>query len=228
MTKKQREGIRRSAIESLEYYEQIIQRIQDLCANFDSKRFIDPGSMALQFRLLFIDSSAHMGGRSVMNLMGVSNAQKILSTMPQQISESTISSMGFLGLRTSAAGSEWYAPLGEGPGARNLLTTDKWLNEAIFKTSSIIFTRFKLISVIANTEGGAHVDPIIDPEYYAIAKANGAGWSFSISEDQLIPLGNLFPAMLRQLCYEVLMTDTRLRNEGWMWQVSNQSRLKSE
>lgn len=222
MAKKQREGIRRSALECLEYYELITRRIQDLCANFDSKRLIDAGSMALQLRLLFIDSSAHMGGRSVMNLMGVSNAQKILSTVQQRISESTISSVGFLGLRISEAGPEWYAPLSEAPGARNLLTTDKWLKEAIFKTASITFTRFKLISVIANTEGGAHVDPIIDPEYYAIAKANGAGWSFTTSKGQEIPLGNPFPAMLRQLCYEVLMTDTRLRNEGWMWQMGRE------
>jgi len=221
MTKKQQDGIRRTALECLENYELIIQRIRDLCENFDSKRLVDPGSMALQLRLLFIDSSARTGGRSVMNLMGVTNAQKILSTVPQVISHRTISSMGALGLRTSLDGSEWYAPLSDAPGARNLLTTQKWLDENILKTGSITFTRFKLISVIANKEGGAHVDPVIDPEYYEIARANGAGWSFLGADGREIPLGNPFPSLLRQLCYEVLMTDARLRNEGWMWGVGS-------
>lgn len=127
MGKKQREGIRRTALECLEHYELIIRRIRNLCADFDAKDLIDPGSMALQLRLLFIDSSSRTGGRSVMNLMGVTNAQRILSTVPQRISESTFSSMVFLGLRGLEAGSVWVAPFSDSHGVRNLLTTKKWL-----------------------------------------------------------------------------------------------------
>ena len=219
MGNKQREGIRRTALECLEHYELIIRRISKLCADFDSKDLIDPGSMALQLRLLLIDSSSRRGGRSVMNLMGVTNAQKILSTAPQRISERTISSIGFLGLQLSDGEANWYAPLGATKDAQNLLTTEKWLEEPIFKTGYITFTRLKLIKVIADKEGGAHVDPNIDPEYYEIARANGAGWTFFVGDGQGIPLGDPFPAMLRQICYEVLMTDARLRSEGWMWKV---------
>ena len=74
MSKNQREIIRRSALECLEQYELIIERIKDLCADFDSGRRADIGSMALQLRLLFIDSSARSGGRSVMNLLGISQS----------------------------------------------------------------------------------------------------------------------------------------------------------
>ena len=219
MSKNQREIIRRSALECLEQYELIIERIKDLCADFDSGRRADIGSMALQLRLLFIDSSARTGGRSVMNLLGVTNAQRILSTVPQVISDKTISSMGFLGLRTSADGSEWFATLADTPGAGNLLTTERWLSENIFKTGSITFTRLKLIRVIADKEGGAHLDPEIDPEYYEIARVNGSGWNFLGADGKEVPLGNPFPAMMRQLCFEVLMTDVRLKNEGWVWKV---------
>ena len=219
MGNKQREGIRRTALECLEHYELIIRRIRNLCADFDSKDLIDPGSMALQLRLLFIDSSSRTGGRSVMNLMGVTNSQKILSTVPQRISERTISSIGFLGLRVKQGKPSWYAPVGDAKGAQNLLTTEKWLEEPIFKTGLITFSRLKLIKVIADKEGGAHLDPNIDPEYYEIARASGAGWTFFLGDGQEIPMGDPFPAMLRQLCYEVLMTDTRLRNEGWMWSI---------
>ena len=226
MGNKQREGIRRTGLECLEHYELIIQRIRSLCADFDSKDLIDPGSMALQLRLLLIDSSSRTGGRSVMNLMGVTNAQRILSTVPQLISERTISSMGFIGLRLSEGEANWYAPVGDTKGAQNLLTTEKWLEEPIFKTGSVTFSRLKLIKVIADKEGGAHLDPSIDPEYYEIARANGTGWTFFLGDGKEISLGDPFPALLRQLCYEVLMTDARLRNEGWMWKVGGVSVLK--
>lgn len=228
MGNKQREGIRRTALECLEHYELIIRRIRNLCADFDSMDLIDPGSIALQLRLLPIDSSSRTGGRSVMNLMGVTNAQKILSTVPQRISERTISSIGFLGLRLSEGEANWYAPVRDTKGELNLLTTEKWLEEPIFKTGSITFTRLKLIKVIANKEGGAHLDPNIDPEYYEIARANGAGWTLFLGDGQEIPLGDPFPAMLRQLCYEVLMTDARLRNEGWMWKVEARNQVDGD
>ena len=54
MSKNQGEIIRRSALECLGQYELIIERIKDLCADFDSDRRADFGSMALQLRLLFI------------------------------------------------------------------------------------------------------------------------------------------------------------------------------
>jgi hypothetical protein len=57
--------------------------------------------MALQLRLLLIDFSVRTGGRSLMNLIGVTNAQRILSTMPQVISKQPVSNNGFLGLCTS-------------------------------------------------------------------------------------------------------------------------------
>lgn len=99
MGNSQREGVKRRALECLEHYELIIRRIRSLCADFDSKDLIDPGSMALQLRLLFVDSSSRTGGRSVMNLIGVTKNQKILSTVPQRISERTISSIGLLGYK---------------------------------------------------------------------------------------------------------------------------------
>jgi hypothetical protein len=52
MGNKQREGIRRTALECLEHYELIIRRIHSLCVDFDSKNLIDTGSMALQLRSL--------------------------------------------------------------------------------------------------------------------------------------------------------------------------------
>ena len=54
MSKNQREIIRRSALECLGQYELIIERIKDLCGDFDSGRRADFGSMALQLRLLFL------------------------------------------------------------------------------------------------------------------------------------------------------------------------------
>jgi hypothetical protein len=217
----QQGAIYRAAKDLVGEYETVIQRIKNACQNFDSGAFIDPGTMALQLRILLIDSSAGSRGRSLMNIMGVSQKQRLLSTVPQPITERTISSMGFLGLVGSGQEIHWKPSLQTIPGSQRLLATDRWLSENVFKGKGITFDRKKVIKTIADRENGAHVDPTIDPEYYEIANNNGSGFVFVHEDGKEIPLGNPFPALLRQLCYEILMTDARLRNEGWLWIVEN-------
>ena len=217
----QKEVIYRTAQDLVGEYELVIKRIENACDDYDSKRMIDPGAMALQLRILLIDTSTKQRGRSLMNIMGVSQNQRILSTVPQPITQNTVASMGFLGLRGTSAEVDWYATLDESQGARNVFPTERWLDEVVFKGKGIPFSRRKIIRVIADRENGAHVDPTIDPDYYEIAKNNGMGFIFVKDNEEEISLGNPFPAAMRQLCFEVLKTDIRLRNEGWLWKVAN-------
>lgn len=214
MRKSQLEGIRRAASDLIGKYDLIITRIKRLCADFDSGELIDEAGMALQLRMLFFDLS---GGRSVMNQLGVANRQKILSTLPQAITHRTILSTGFLGIKGEIGNLSWFAGLDESQGKRQLLTTERWLEEIVLKTPALSFDRGKIIRVIADKEGGSHLDPEIDPAYYEFAKNNGLGWVQIDAHGQEINLGDPFPHVLRQMCYEVLKTDQRFRDEGFLW-----------
>lgn len=84
------------------------------------------------------------------------------------------------------------------------LTLDCWLNEIIFAdpVNSFQLTRLETIKIIADTDGGAHLDEKIPIEYVTFRKkdlfkikCNGESYSFS---------RNPVYVSLRQIAYEVL------------------------
>lgn len=72
-----------------------------------------------------------------------------------------------------------------------------------------IFTRGEIILVLANKEGGAHVDPKLDADYVNLSRFNSLGWkTISSKEDVItsIDMGNpVFPSM-RQISHEIIKT----------------------
>jgi hypothetical protein len=215
------ERFKKTSVEILRDYETIIRRISKLCEEYDSGEFIDVGGMALQLRILTIDSSKQTGGKSLLNIMGISTRERILSTLPHEISSRTISSIGFLGIRSDENSIKWYAPLSDTPGMSHLVPSERWLDESIFKGNGATFTRRKAIRILANTQNGAHVAPHMDPDYYSYARDNKLGFTFRMDHGQDLEMGDPFPAVMRQICYEVLKTDIRFKNEGWLWKIAN-------
>lgn len=72
------------------------------------------------------------------------------------------------------------------------------------------FNRRELILHVANTDGGAHVDPELDEAYMALSRENSLGWVFTDGNVE-IPLGVAELPCMRQIAHEVLET---LRKKG--------------
>jgi hypothetical protein len=64
----------------------------------------------------------------------------------------------------------------------------------------------------------------IDPEYYEKARNNGLGWIHINDKDEKLKPGNPFPYALRQMCFEVLMTDKRFRDQGTLFRAKIQTK----
>lgn len=71
------------------------------------------------------------------------------------------------------------------------------------------WSRKQLILVLANQEGGAHVDPALDARYDALARKNGLGWSVTHGGTNQPFNGNVVSVAVRQIAYEVIETLTR-------------------
>jgi hypothetical protein len=69
------------------------------------------------------------------------------------------------------------------------------------------FTRRKIILELANTDGGAHVDPEINESYFDITRSNSIGWKIHEKDStQDKPVNDPVPPSIRQISYETLMT----------------------
>jgi len=67
------------------------------------------------------------------------------------------------------------------------------------------FARRALVAHVADKDGGAHVDPDLDPDYLSLSRNNGLGWSYKGPDGVVRPLQRRPElAGLRQIAHEVL------------------------
>lgn len=82
--------------------------------------------------------------------------------------------------------------------------TDWWGEPVIKDQQGRLFSRMSLVMNVADTDGGAHVDPELDEDYMALSRENSLGWSDSDTGNPLTGRPEL--ACMRQIAHEVLCT----------------------
>ena len=105
-------------------------------------------------------------------------------------------------------GGRYVAPLDDFPPNHILKKVsfgDYWEKDIFIDNKGNHFNRRKLILVIANKDGGAHIDPDLDQEYAELTKQNSLGWIYG-NDIESGPLENASPAAVRQITHEVLKT----------------------
>jgi hypothetical protein len=83
---------------------------------------------------------------------------------------------------------------------------DFWWNQIVLTVDNYQFSRKDLILKIANTDGGAHVDPSLDPDYSKLKEDNSLGirsWSWG---NEIFFENTSELAIIRQIAHEVLLT----------------------
>lgn len=87
---------------------------------------------------------------------------------------------------------------------RSVPFTSWWCDPVLKDVKGRKFSRLDLVSHVADTDGGAHVDPSLDEAYMALSRQNSLGW---VLGDGRTPLeGRPELACARQIAHEVLTT----------------------
>ncbi|MBB3342218.1 hypothetical protein [Luteimonas sp. RC10] len=112
-------------------------------------------------------------------------------------------------MRLAPSGAE-YLPLvaaGEPPFPPKLVPFADWWNEPVLKDGKgRILSRRELVANVADTDGGAHVDPELDEAYMELSRSNSLGWIFQVDDATNPPKGRPELACMRQIAHEVLLT----------------------
>ena len=89
------------------------------------------------------------------------------------------------------------------PRAKKCTFSDWWKKIVLTDMHGARFSRRMLVMAVANTDGGAHVDPTIDATYAALSRQNSIGYAVGVSED-IQPIDKVELACIRQIAYEVI------------------------
>src|SRR5690606_26830566 len=81
---------------------------------------------------------------------------------------------------------------------------DWWTRPVIKDAAARIFSRLDLVKNVADTDGGAHVDPTLEADYYALSRENSLGWTVGPEGKPLE--GNAAMHCMRQIAHEVFLT----------------------
>lgn len=106
----------------------------------------------------------------------------------------------------------YYRPrliFGDEPPMRLVRFPDWWDDPVIKDKSGSMFSRKDLVLNVADTDGGAHVDPELDEAYMALSRNNSLGWTFSDGDVEEALKGRPELASMRQIAHEVLSTINR-------------------
>ncbi len=193
------------------------------CNSFDQGNLIESKRIALTLRILFHDTKNSKSLLSIIdsNLMMLNTAIPIVETGVKMFSSPL--TMQKISKNPESLTFKFEPALENFKESRpwNFIEFKNWWNQVILVDSdTITYTREELVLHMADTDGGAHVDPKQDEKYYELSKTNKTGirtYKGDITKPETLVFSDIdskphLPAM-RQIGFEVLHSIRRKYSE---------------
>ena len=173
--------------------------------------------MAVAVRVLLHETQQ---SRSVLGQLGLREKIAYYDTAGPVRRTNLMPTMGLINLRVQideVSNRAFYAPRLDDfpptPGAGSWIHFGEWWRRPVSRVprDDLEIAREQYILAVANTEGGAHVDPFFAPLYAALSRDNAFRWTRGVMRDgkaeNLGPLeGDPVFAAIRQISHELLKT----------------------
>ncbi len=197
--------------EYLQSREDLEQHLRDTVQALElSARAFDEGHegeskrLAAAIRVLVHDTQS---SKSLLSQLGRKNMQFYDTALPRP-PMTIMTYNGITAMNIRPQGATYVAPLDNLPpgSPAEFVSFDEWWNKVIFlDKSGRETTRKDLILAVANKDGGAHVDPVLDEKYAALSRLNSLAWQYHGPRGE-VPLQGPEKAAVRQITHEVLKT----------------------
>lgn len=192
--------------------------LQVSCESYDAGFREEAARLAVIIRVLVHDATPRglkkqkkrgrkqLCSKSVLRQMNLKDSMKFLDTSESYDSARHVCS--FHGLAYQALRSARFLPKRELP--PNPVEKPSWVSFKDWWEKTVIvdslgskFSRKRLILSLANQDGGAHVDPDLEPEYEKLTRKDSMGWrSLRSTVDR--PVTEIETATCRQIAHEML------------------------
>ena len=178
-------------------------KLYDLGNETEAKR------MAVTLRVLLHDTKA---SSSLLGQMHLKRKMQFVSTA-QKYDPTNLLSQQCLIKFELGGNTARYVPLFENGDRYRLLSFPEWSGEIVFSDrKKNLYRRKQVLQLLANQDGGAHVDPELSDDL-AVMKTNDlTGWTVTRSHGTESPLDNdAVYATMRQMTFEVLQSLHRVK-----------------
>lgn len=203
MTRKKR--VARSKADLEQELKNQIALLKNSCNSFDSGLEAIGKHIALILRVLF---HHHGQSRALLEQLGLRsrrwydtagplNPNNLMAEMPMVVMQMSNEEASYLPACT----------VGGTPRQPVKVSFVDWWNTPVLKDQQgRKFCRRELVEHVANTDGGAHVDPELEEAYMDLSRNNSLGWVFTKGVVEEAFQGRPELAYMRQIAHEVLFT----------------------
>lgn len=181
-----------------------ITLLVNACKSFDGGLKAIGKHIALSLRVLL---HHHGNSQALLQQLGL-RSKRFIDTAGDLNPKNLLTDCPLCVMRMSGTGATWLAQCqaGGGPFPPRWLEFEKWWNNPVVKDNQKrFFNRRELIAHVADTDGGAHVDPRLEDAYMALSRENSLNWFFT-SKDVTVPLSGPELFCVRQIAHELLET----------------------
>jgi len=182
-----------------------LQLLRRSCQAFDNGLEAVGKHISLSLRVLLHD---HRQSRALLDQFGFRSGRYLTSAPPLN-PRNLLTECNLVAMQASSTGAR-YLPLiatGGGPMPLQRIPFVNWWNDPVLKDNKgRTFCRRELVLHVADTDGGAHVDPELDEAYMAISRENSLGWVFCNRDTENPVEGRPELVCMRQIAHELLST----------------------
>lgn len=182
-----------------------LQLLRHSCQAFDNGLEAVAKHISLSLRVLL---HHHGQSRALLDQLGLRDGRYLTSASTLN-PRNLLTECNLILMRADATGAR-YLPLiaaGALPFPLQGIPFVNWWNDPVLKDNrGRTFCRRELVLNVADTDGGAHVDPELEEAYMAISRENSLGWVFSTAAGASALEGRPELACMRQIAHELLST----------------------
>lgn len=180
-----------------------IRLLKKSAKDFDDGDVGEFRRLALSIRILVHETGT---SHALANQAGLKNI-KFLSLARPIDSRNLLSEFSLAFMRFGKAGGRLVPKLDQGPpGPDNWIDFKTWWNEPVLRDDQKHhFSRKDIVLVVANQDGGGHVDPEIDEAYHRLANENSIGW-IHVGPDGEKPLEHIEKVYVRHISWELVVS----------------------
>jgi hypothetical protein len=185
-----------------QHLKDIIEALQLSSKAFDEGHEGESKRLAAAIRVLVHDTES---SKSLLGQLGLKNMQFYDTSSPRP-SNKVMTYHGLIAIELTPQESKYKALFDELPPDTppRWISFEEWWNKVIFVDNKWSETTRKgLICAVANKDGGAHVDPVLDKKYADLSRHNSLAWRFSSPKGDF-PLEGPEKATIRQITHEML------------------------
>lgn len=177
-----------------------IRFLEKSCQEYDNGDLDEAKRIAIGLRILFHDTR---NSKSLLSQLNIPN-DLFLSATGLYTPSNLLPSYSLCDIEIHNNEIRFLPKLTDINGRVFYLLKQDWWNEIVFDDKNSFLSRSDIVLNVANTDGGAHVDPILKNIYADIAHKHSLTRNIFFNGDKIKPRNNPAYAAIRQIGHEVL------------------------